>query len=194
MHQPMAPRSEQRTTEQPCLAPHRDLLARIRAFAFDEADAAFPFVVRLARENRWSRAYAERAIEEYRRFMLLAVAAGHPVTPSDQVDQVWHLHLLYTRSYWEAFCGGVLGQPIHHGPTRGGRQESVKFHAWYERTLDSYRRIFGEPPPADIWPESAIRFGEDLHQVRVNVARSWIIPKPRLFLRWRRGRAGARID
>lgn len=24
---------------------------------------------------------------------------GHPCTPSDQVDQVWHLHLLHTVSF-----------------------------------------------------------------------------------------------
>ena len=170
-------------------AEQRDLLDRIRAFAFDEEGTAFPFAARLARENRWSRRYAERAIEEYRRFMFLAVAAGHPVTPSDQVDQVWHLHLLYTRSYWDAFCGAVLGQPIHHGPTRGGRQEGAKFHAWYDRTLASYRRLFGEPPPADIWPDGAIRFGQDLLHVRVNTGRHWIIPKARLMPRWLRGLA-----
>jgi len=188
MHETTAPRSEQSTAEQ------RRLLDRIRAFAFDEAEVAFPFAARLARENCWSRRYAERAIEEYRRFMFLAVAAGHPVTPSDQVDQVWHLHLLYTRSYWDEFCGAVLGEPIHHGPTRGGHQESAKFHAWYDRTLESYRRMFGVRPPPDIWPDGAIRFGEDLRHMRVNAGRNWIIPKAWLVPRWMRGIGGARID
>ena len=55
---------------------------------FDAADAAFPFSARLARENRWPRAFGARAIEEYRKFCFLAVHAGHPVTPSDAVDQV----------------------------------------------------------------------------------------------------------
>jgi hypothetical protein len=187
MVQAIALRREHTLTERALPATHGDLLDCIGAFVFDESEAALPFTARLARENRWPKAYAARAIEEYRRFMYLAVVAGHPVTPSDQVDQVWHLHLLYTRSYWDAFCGGVLGRPIHHGPTRGGRQEGVKFHAWYERTLESYARIFGEPPPADIWPESAIRFGADLHHVRVNAARNWIIPKPRLLPRWCQG-------
>jgi hypothetical protein len=36
----------------------------------------------------------------------------HIVTPSEQVDQVWHLHLTYTRSYWDEFCPNVLGQPF----------------------------------------------------------------------------------
>ena len=106
------------------------------------------------------------------------MVAGHPVTPSDQVDQVWHLHLVYTRSYWEGFCGEVLGRSLHHGPTRGGAQESAKFHDWYGRTRESYRIHFGEEPPGDIWPESAERFGRDLNFARVNVATHWVIPRP----------------
>src|SRR5947199_354356 len=78
---------------------------------------------------------AARAIEEYRRFAFLAVAAGHPVSPSDAVDQVWHLHLLYTRSYWVQFCGEVLGKPLHHEPSTGGGGEAAKFDAWYGQTL-----------------------------------------------------------
>ena len=66
-------------------------------------------------------------ISEYRRFVFLALAAGHPVTPSDQVDQAWHLHLLYTNSYWNRFCGETLGRRLHHGPTQGGASERDKF-------------------------------------------------------------------
>ena len=78
-----------------------------------------------------------RAIEEYKRFVFLAMAAGHPVTPLDEVDQVWHLHLCYTRSYWEDLCGEVLRAPLHHGPTRGGAAERARFDDQYRRTLAS---------------------------------------------------------
>ena len=158
------------------LAERQDLLNRIQAFSFDEGECALPFADRLARENQWSDMHAERVISEYKRFMFLAMVAGHPVTPSDEVDQVWHLHLLYTRSYWERFCGEVLGRELHHDPTTGGRSERGKFAHWYDRTLESYRRIFG-PPPQDIWPGPAIRFCEDLHYARVNTWRNCVIPK-----------------
>src|SRR4029453_18794520 len=156
------------------LAEHQDLLIRIQAFSFDEGECALPFADRLARENQWSDMHAERVIREYKRFIFLAMVAGHPVTPSDEVDQVWHLHLLYTRSYWERFCGGVLGRPLHHDPTAGGRGEGTKFEHWYDRTLESYRRIFG-PPPQDIWPIAAIRFGVDLQFARINARRNCVI-------------------
>ena len=80
----------------------------------DEPGTRFTFAAQLARDNRWTEEFSERVIREYKRFMLLAVVAGHPVTPSDQVDQAWHLHLTYTRSYWGEFCEGVLRTPVHH--------------------------------------------------------------------------------
>jgi uncharacterized protein (TIGR04222 family) len=158
------------------------LWQRIEAFALDEPTAAFPFSHRLARDNGWSQAQAQRVVAEYKRFVLLAMIAGHPVTPSDQVDQAWHLHLTYTRSYWEDFCGKLLPRPLHHEPTRGGSREGRKFDDWYGRTLASYRRCFGSEPPTDIWPPAAIRFGEDVQFVRVNRRRHWIIPRPTRLL------------
>jgi len=154
-----------------------EIYDRISAYEFDEGGSVFPFSARLARENGWSRAYTARVITEYRRFVFLAVVAGHPVSPSDPVDQAWHLHLLYTKSYWKRFCAETLNTPLHHDPTEGGREERAKFSRWYERTLESYRAIFGEPPPGDIWPSPGARFG-DGHFQRVNIRHSWIIPKP----------------
>jgi len=161
----------------------KQLWERIQAYRFDDGTSAFPFAARLARDNGWSRGYTARVIREYRRFAFLAVAAGHPVTPSDQVDQAWHLHLLYTRDYWDRFCKEALGRPLHHGPTKGGAAEREKFNDWYGRTLESYLRFFGEDPPADIWPAAEIRFGEDIHYCRVNLKRCWIVRKPRLLRR-----------
>jgi hypothetical protein len=156
------------------------LLAAIEAFPIDDGIPALTFEARLARENRWPPAHARRAVAEYRRFVYLAATAGHPVTPSDAVDQVWHLHLTYTRSYWDGLCGRVLGRPLHHGPTRGGAGETARFRDQYERTLAAYRTAFGEAPPADLWPPADTRFGPDLHFTRVNTAENWVVPKPSL--------------
>jgi hypothetical protein len=163
----------------PNLTPgQQELYERIRAFEFDQGGSAFPFSARLARDNGWCRAYTARVITEYRRFVFVAVTAGHPVTPSDQVDQAWHLHLLYTKSYWKRFCNETLERPLHHEPTAGGSEERDKFNLWYEKTLASYRTAFGKEPPADIWPSPRIRFGEDNHFQRFNTRHLWVIPKP----------------
>ena len=156
-----------------------DLWSRIDGYALDMVDAALPFSARLARDNNWSVNFAKRAIEEYKKFVFLAMTAGHPVTPSDEVDQVWHLHLLYTRSYWEDF-NRILGRPLHHGPTLGGADEGRKFHTWYENTLCSYSKVFAVAPPVDIWPEPRRRFGNVAHFRRINVRTHWLISRPRL--------------
>ena len=153
------------------------LWQRIQVYSFDHEGAELSFTVRLMQENGWSRSKSLQAIEEYRRFLYLACRAGHSVTPSDEVDQVWHLHLQYTREYWNRFCPDVLGQPLHHDPTNGGRMEDDKFENWYECTLASYRRLFRENPPLDIWPKAICRFGDAPYFRRINTRGLWVAPK-----------------
>ena len=142
---------------------------RIAAHDIGPSDAPLSFAARLARENRWSAAFTDEVIGEYRRFCYLAVTAGHEVTPSDSVDQAWHLHLTYSRDYWETFCPEVLGADLHHGPTKGGTAERGRFYRQYADTLAAYEATFDELPPSDIWSRASRRFNRDPHGVRVNV-------------------------
>jgi hypothetical protein len=157
------------------------LLTALEAFELDEPTAAWSFTQRLAHDNGWRLRYAERAVVEYKRFVALSALAGHVVCPSEQVDQVWHLHLTYTRSYWERLCRDVLGRPLHHAPTAGGAAEHAKHHDLYARTLASYQRLFGALPPADLWPPPDRRFGADLHVVRVNTVENFVVAKAWLW-------------
>lgn len=139
--------------------------------------AALSFAARLARENGWSSPYAARVMDEYRRFLFLAITAGHMAVPSEAVDQAWHLHLTYSRDYWDRLCGEVLGEQLHHGPTRGGPDEGRRHFDLYAETLASYERAFGTIPPADIWPSGWQRFHVDPQARRVALADAWIVPK-----------------
>jgi hypothetical protein len=154
----------------------KQLWLKIKGFELDDREASLSFSDRLARENGWTMEYSLRAIEEYKKFIFLLVIAQHPLTPSDQVDQVWHLHLLYTESYWVDFCEHTLGRKIHHGPTKGGETEKLKYTDWYQKTKEVYRSMFNYNPPKDIWPSSENRFS-DLHFQRVNINQNWIIKK-----------------
>ena len=156
-----------------------ELIRRIREFQFDDPLEARPFSKRLAQEREWTALYTARAIEEYRRFVALAMVADQPVCPSKHVDDVWHLHLIYTRSYWQRFCGDVLRRPLHHEPSRGGAGELTKHREMYARTLDEYRRVFGMEPPLDIWPPVDVRFAPT--DGEVTIERSGSNPS-----RWRR--------
>ena len=80
-----------------------ELWNKLNDFQIDDRRAAFRFTDRLAQENGWSKAFARRAVDEYKKFIYLTATGATPVTPSDVVDQVWHLHLTFTRSYWAIF-------------------------------------------------------------------------------------------
>ncbi len=153
------------------------LWKKIQAFQFDIPEADFCFSDRLARENGWDKDYTLDVIEEYRKFLFLMCTSTHPLTPSDQVDQAWHLHMVYTHSYWVELCQNTLQQEIHHGPTKGSAEEKEKFNDWYARTLDTYQDTFGQVAPTNIWPSPDDRF-QELNYQRVNMHQNWVIKKP----------------
>jgi hypothetical protein len=153
------------------------LWEKIRLFPLDMPGASLTFTQRLARDNGWTLDYAVQAVMEYKKFIYLVCITDRPLTPSDEVDQVWHLHLLYTQSYWDDFCQNTLGKKVQHGPTKGGQQEGDKFADWYELTRRRYVEVFGHPAPSEYWPPSKVRFGE-VHFVRVNMHRHWVLPNP----------------
>jgi hypothetical protein len=132
------------------------LWSRIAAHSF-EPEHLPNFARRLAREQRWSAAFTSGAIAEYRRFCFLAVTAPQPVTPSEEVDEVWHLHLLHSRHYWDIWCGQVLQTALHHDPTPGGAAALAWHREQYAQTLLAYEQTFG-PPPEAYWPATHRRF------------------------------------
>lgn len=141
-------------------------------------NAQLDFVDRLARDNDWTLQFAEKALLEYKRFIYMVAKQKQELTPSDAVDQVWHLHLAYTKSYWEDLCGNVLGFSLHHNPTMGGKQEDQRFSNAYQRTLDIYYQTFGEYPDKTIWPPVKQRFHNAGKFIRINRANHWIVAKP----------------
>lgn len=152
---------------------------KIGSFNLDDDNSSFTFTARLARENGWSGAYAIRVVEEYKKFIFLCCVSPSGVTPSDAVDQAWHLHLTYTRSYWVDFCRNTLEQDIHHTPTKGGSDEAVKFDGYYSHLFKLYEDKFGTQPPADIWHDNEKRFS-DIDFRRVNMKEYRVI-KPWVF-------------
>lgn len=153
----------------------KEIWQRILEFELDDYKSSMTFTDRLARDNNWTLEFAYRAVFEYKRFMFLICADKLPKTPSDEVDQVWHMHLLYTHSYWKDFCPNVLKMEVHHGPTKGAEQRG-EFKNYYEDTLKKYEQFFNEIPPADIWPSEKIRFSQ-IHFTRVNMDENWLVKK-----------------
>jgi hypothetical protein len=148
---------------------------RLVSYLIGPTGAALSFNDRLARENGWSRSHADRVIFEYKRFCFLAATGKDPVTPSDAVDQVWHLHLTYTHDYWDRFCPEILGRSLHHGPTSGGGAEQQRYYTQYAQTLKSYEEVFEQCPPVDLWPNAAKRLRQDPNAKRVHPRDGWFV-------------------
>ena len=160
------------------------LWEQLKRFEVGDPSAEFNYVDRLARENGWSMEFSLRVFEEYKKFIYLICISDHPLTPSDQVDQAWHLHLLYTESYWHDMCEDLLGAKIQHGPTKGGDSEKNKYNDWYAKTKALYAEMFDQEPPLDIWPPSEVRFGQ-ITFTRINRHTHWVIKKPKFFKNWK---------
>ena len=57
---------------------------------------------------------AGRLIEQYRKFLFLAMRAGHQVIPPGVINDVWMMHMQNAQNYWEQ-----LGQMITERPCSG---------------------------------------------------------------------------
>ncbi len=127
------------------------LLDRVQA-AFGGSDASTrAFADKLRRKLGWSRHFALRAIDEYRKYVYLGMISDFPVTPPKVIDQVWHEHLLFTRGYRE-FCAEVLRRDFDHHPELVPIDEqTAAFQAQYLATCELYRTEFDREPPTEFW-------------------------------------------
>jgi|ERR1700722_9345654 hypothetical protein len=153
-----------------------------------EPDHALNFTRRLARDKGWTPPFARGAVFEYRRFCFLTFSGAGVMTPSEEVDEVWHLHLTYSRDYWDIWCGTVLGGALHHDPTEGRPEQDRYFRARYAATLAAYERFFG-PPPICYWPATHIRFGGTPRFRTTDMARWVALPRPATL--WRKITGGS---
>jgi len=86
-------------------------------------------------------------LEEYKRF--LALKAAHSdfyaalLSPSPEVDEIWHAHILDTLSYKET-CEAMLGAGgfIHHNPRGGLGNDAPARDARRRRTIAFYQAAF----------------------------------------------------
>lgn len=112
------------------------------------AAAMQPFLQILGQQTGWPVPMMNAVMEEYRKFLFLAMRAGHPVTPPGMVEQVWMLHLQNAQNYWETLSKFITQQPMVQGL---GPITAANVAEQYQQTMASYQRIFGMEPPANIW-------------------------------------------
>lgn len=130
---------------------HPNLEEKISAFFNRKSPMLFAFADKISRKHKWKRNFSVRAIHEYKKFTYLAVLSQFQVTPSKVIDIVWHEHILFSRGY-RSFCTGVLRYELDHHPELFPMEELTdRYSQQFNKTLNLYRKEFGEEPPSDIW-------------------------------------------
>ena len=95
-------------------------------------------------------------VEEYLKFLILKARKkdlnATKLSPSGEVDAIWHCHLLDTRDYMKT-CSYLLPRSamIHHNPD-GGDDAAAQARR-LSRTRKYYREIFGYRSSPDFWSE-----------------------------------------
>eukprot|EP01017_Pseudomicrothorax_dubius_P010420 TRINITY_DN13725_c0_g1_i2.p1 TRINITY_DN13725_c0_g1~~TRINITY_DN13725_c0_g1_i2.p1 ORF type:complete len:571 (+),score=106.88 TRINITY_DN13725_c0_g1_i2:70-1782(+) len=87
---------------------------------------------------------------EYRKFLLMAFCSSEMVSPSPEVDEVWHLHMVLSPDY-RKMCSEMFGRYLNHNPSEGGPTEDEKYDKFYVKTLDLYSKLFTTPPMREVW-------------------------------------------
>ena len=139
-----------------------------------------PIAYRLihSNEEKWNIQKTQKAISAYLMFLLLVyLYPNSQLVPNQEIDRVWHYHILDTMKYSED-CEMLFGRFIHHFPYFGERgkidkenlqkgfeQTQVLFEEHFGITMD----IFNKPSiPADCQPIGKIT---QLARPRVNIGK-----------------------
>lgn len=104
-------------------------------------------IKRYMRDYSVPREEAESCFVEMKRFLIVCSAIPGMKVAAEQVDDLWHTFLLFTKDY-QAFCHGYLGRFIHHDPAGGFPADT------YSKTKDLILDLFGGINER-FWPEKA---------------------------------------
>lgn len=108
-------------------------------------------IARYAKDEGLSAEIAAEHERELKRFLsLICLNPGEPYGMKGQIDKLWHTFIIHTRDYKD-FCDKVAGRFIHHVPESPGNDKSDG-RKQYTRLLEDYAKVFGEEPPAHVWP------------------------------------------
>lgn len=98
-------------------------------------------------EQLWDEERVARALHEYKQF--LALMHWNPeavLVPSEDIDDIWHTHVLNTARY-QTDCETIFGCFQHHSPTFGASEEVQDEHMTdRDETLQLFEEAFGEVP------------------------------------------------
>ncbi len=98
------------------------------------------------KNGEWTRPRAEKAVQNYKRYMAVTKALGGlQLVPNGDIDEIWHMHILDTRAYM-IDCDALFGEYLHHYPYFGMLSEENR-QQWLQVQQVStklWAQLFGE--------------------------------------------------
>lgn len=93
-----------------------------------EADKEYltPIHAYLMRKHDLDDEQAASAIRAYLKYLVMVMATGMKLAPSEEADQAWHAHILHTQLY-EPWCNKHFSQFIHHVPSAPDQHPPKQF-------------------------------------------------------------------
>ena len=98
----------------------------------------------MSRKEGWNESRFNAALGEYRKFLFLCSREPEKETMApEDVDEVWHMHMLDSVNY-QKDCERIFGGYLHHDPcVQAPNPENIR------DTLARYENTFGTMPTSD---------------------------------------------
>lgn len=125
-----------------------DLLSRSRSAylkkKIDDLDLE-PIKFKMVKEKGWTIENVDRVEPLYKGFLFFnAVDPDSIHVPTEEIDEMWHNHVLDTRKYM-ADCHEIFGRYLHHYPYLGMRDEAdaKRLADGFARTREKFATVLG---------------------------------------------------
>ncbi len=101
---------------------------------------------RLCAENEWVPKDCDLVEIRYKRFLFLSVVMNGEAVPVEDVDKMWHMHILSDTEGYMCECKKAVGYVLHHRVDLSIeiKQETPDHKVRFQRTKIKYEEIFGE--------------------------------------------------
>jgi len=101
-------------------------------------------------ENEVTETEAMNAFTELKKFLFICGVTSERLSPSVELDGIWHQFILFTKDYMD-FCTGYFNRIIHHFPDTEFTAETKKANnVSYTRAYEIAEEEFGSLNP-DYW-------------------------------------------
>lgn len=83
---------------------------------------------RMLVKHEWSLERTQQSIIEYRRYLYMTQKFDSSISPTKDVDMIWHEHILHTNKY-AIDCNKLFGRFLHHLPTPSLFENNLKIES-----------------------------------------------------------------